>query len=229
MSHIENTIVARFEKAGEKFEVLVDPKKGYEYKIGTKKDFANVLVFDEVFKDANKGDRHTSAAIQKAFGTTDVETVAKKIIAQGELQLTTDQRRKLTDEKRLKVIDLMMRNCADPRTKAPHPRLRLENALDEARFHFDAFKSTEEQMKAAIEAIREIIPISMENVKIAVKVPAEFAAKCYGALREYGMAREEYGHDGSLLCVCEMPVGLQGEFFDKINKLTGGAVQTKKL
>ena len=32
-----------------------------------------------------------------------------------------------------------------------------------------------------------------------------------------------------LICVCEIPAGMQGEFFDKLNKMTGGSVQTKQL
>ncbi|HEV8290231.1 MAG TPA: ribosome assembly factor SBDS [Candidatus Norongarragalinales archaeon] len=229
MSAIQNTIIARYEKAGEKFEILVDPKLAYDYKTGVKKDLNNVLVFEEVFKDANKGDRQTTAAIQKAFHTTDIMEVAKQIFAHGELQLTTEQRRKALEEKRLKLVALIARNAIDPRAKTPHPPQRIEAALESARFHVDAFKPAEEQMNAAIEAIREIIPISLEKIKIAVKIPAEFAAKAYGALKEYGISKEEWLNDGSLACIVEMPAGIQGEFYDRLNKMTGGQVQTKQL
>jgi len=229
MSQIEHTIIARFEKAGEKFEILVDPKNGYDYKIGAKKDFSNVLLVDEIFKDANKGERQTASAIKKAFGTEDASEIAKKIIKDGDLQLTTDQRRKLLEDKRKKVIEMIARNCIDPRAKTPHPPIRIENALEQAKFHFDAFKSVEEQMEEAIEAIREIIPISMEKLKIAVKIPAEFANRAYGALKEYGISKEEFGNDGSLIAVCEIPAGIQGDFYNRLNKLTSGQVQTKVL
>ncbi|MFH1106284.1 MAG: ribosome assembly factor SBDS [Candidatus Micrarchaeota archaeon] len=229
MSQISNVLIARIEKGGERFEVLVDPKKGYDYKTGAKKDFENVLMSDEIFKDANKGERQNSAALKKAFGTEDQQAVARKIVEEGDLQLSTDQRRKLVEEKRLKVIEMIARNCVDPRTKTPHPPVRIENALEQARVHFDAFKSVEKQFDEAVEAIREIIPVSMEKIKVAVKVPAEHAARCYGLLKEYGIAREEYGQDGSLMCVCEMPAGLQSAFYERINKMTAGQVQTKVL
>ena len=229
MSGIENTIIARFEKNGEHFEILVDPKKSYEYKTGVKKEFDGVLAFDEVFKDSKKGERQTSTAIQKAFGTTDVAEIAKKIMHDGELQLTTDQRRKVIEEKRLKVIALIARNCVDPRSKAPHPPQRIEAALEQARFSVDAFKPAEEQMLVAIEKLREILPISMQKAKIAVKVPGQFAPKAYGMLKEYGLQKEEWGSDGSLFVVCEMPAGMQSEFFDRLNKITSGQTQTKVL
>lgn len=229
MPGIENMIIARLEKSGEKFELLADPKLAYEYKTGARKELLNVLVVEEVFSDAKKGERASASALKKVFGTTDVFEVARKIFAEGELQITTEQRRKLVEEKRAKLVCLIARNAVDPHTKAPHPPTRIEKALEEARFHVDAFKSAEEQVPAAIEAIRGIIPISVENARIAVKIPAQFAGRAFGLLKEYGLSREEWGNDGSLFCVCEFPAGLQGEFFDRLNKLTGGQAQTKSL
>ena len=166
---------------------------------------------------------------QKAFGTTDPVEVAKLIMRDGDLQLTTDQRRKVLEEKRLKIIALIARNCVDPRAKTPHPPQRIEAAMEQARISVDAFKPAEEQMLAIIEKLREIIPISMQQTKIAAKIPGQFAAKAYGALKEYGLQKEEWGNDGSLLIVCEMPAGMQSEFFDRLNKLTSGQAQTKVL
>jgi ribosome maturation protein SDO1 len=229
VSGIENTIVARFEKAGERFEILVDPKAGYEYKVGVRKTLDNVIVVDEVFSDARKGERAGAAAVKKVFGTNDFNEVARKIFADGELQITTEQRRKLVEEKRARIVALIARTAVDPRTHAPHPPQRIERAIEEARVHVDAFKSAEEQAPKIMEALREIIPISVENARIAVKLPAEHAARAYGLLKEFGMQREEWGNDGSLMCVCEFPAGLQGEFAEKINKLTAGQAQTKLL
>ncbi|MBI3587902.1 ribosome assembly factor SBDS [Candidatus Micrarchaeota archaeon] len=229
MPGIENTIVARLEKGGDRFELLVDPKLSYEYKTGAKKDLANVLLVDEVFKDAQRGERQSPSEIRKVFGTLEINEIARRIFSDGELQLTTDQRRKVLEEKRLKIIDLICRNCVDPRTKAPHPPARVEKALDEARFTPQAFKSAEEQMEDAIESIREIIPISMEKARIAVKVPGQYAPKCYGMLKEYGIRQEEWLSDGSLAAIVEMPAGITSQFFDRLNKLTGATAQTKSL
>lgn len=229
MTGIENTIIARLEKAGEKFEILVDPKLSYEYKTGVRKTLDNVLMVDEVFSDARKGERQNASSLKKAFGTTDVQEIARRIFADGELQLTTNQRRKLIEEKRARIVAIIARDAVDPRTKTPHPPARIEKALEEAGLNVDAFKSAEEQAVAAIEKIREIIPISLEKTKIAVKIPAEYAAKTFGLLKEYGMQREEWGKDGSLLCVCEFPAGMVGEFSDRLNKATAGQAQTKTL
>ena len=229
MSQIEGVLICRLEKGGEKFEILIDPKKGYDYKLGNRSDFSNVLMIDEVFKDANKGERHTSSSLKKAFHTEDMVEIAKIIMKEGDLQITTDQKRKLMEEKKAKIIELIARNAIDPRFKTPHPLIRIQKALEQVRFHFDAFKSPEEQMELAIESIRELIPISLEKMKIAIKIPAEFASRCYGALKEYGIKKEEYGNDGSLIAMIEIQAGIQGEVYDRLNKLTSGRVQTKVL
>ncbi|MFA4946277.1 MAG: ribosome assembly factor SBDS [Candidatus Micrarchaeia archaeon] len=229
MSGISNTITVRYEHAGEQFEVLVDPKLAYDYKTGVRKSWENVLVAEEVFKDANRGERQTAAALKKAFGPVSQAEACKLIFEKGELQLTTDQRRKALAEKKIRVVALIARVAVDPRTKAPHPVQRIENAIEEAGVHIDAFKPAEEQVARIIEELREIIPISTEESKVEVIVPAECAGRCYGMLKEYGISGEEWRGDGSLRCVCAFPAGLQGEFYNKLNKMTSGNAQTKLL
>lgn len=229
MSGIENTLICRLEKDGEHFEILVNPKNAYDVKTGVKKDFSNVLAFDEIFEDANKGERQKGSALKKAFGTEDVQAVARQIFQEGELQLTTEMRRKAVAEKWARIIALIAANVVDPRTKAPHPPNRIEKALEEARFHVDAFKHAEDQMEDAIESIREILPISLEKMRLAVRVPGEFAPKAYGMLKEFGIEKEEWAGDGSLIVVVSFPAGIQGEFYDRLNRLTGGQSQTKKM
>ncbi len=229
MSGIENTIIARYERDGQRFEVLVDPEKGYDYKTGATKDFNGVLVFDEVFKDANKGERQSEDALKKAFGTFEPRKAAKLVLEKGELQLTTDQRRKATEKKRARVISTIAKNCVNPQTKSPHPPQRIENAFEQLKIKIDPMKGVEEQLPGIIEKLREILPISTDELRVAITVPAQYAAKCYGVLKEYGLAEEEWTSTGSLKGTCHFPAGMQGEFYDKVNKATGGNVQTSVL
>ena len=91
MATLDKAIVAHLDSHGERFELLVDSDLAYAYKTGKKTDLINVLVVEEVFKNAKKGERHKSDAIKKAFGTEDIFEVAKKILKDGEIQLTTEQ------------------------------------------------------------------------------------------------------------------------------------------
>jgi len=227
MTSLDNSITAHMEISGERFEVMVDPDLALAYRLGQKKELNNVLIVEEVFKNFRKGERHTTSSLQKAFGTTDVFAIAERIVKNGELALTTEQKRKMLEEKRKQIVAILMRECIDPRTGAPHTQLRLEQSMDAARVHIDGFKDAASQIEDVMKALRPIIPLKVERVRVAVKVPPEHAQRVYGTLKGYGIQKEEWARDGSLIVVLEMPAGMQGEFYDKINRATAGAAETK--
>jgi len=229
MTSLEDAVIARYEHAGEHFEIFVDPDRAQAYKAGAKKDLEGVLAAFEVFKDARKGDRPNEASVKKAFGTNDINQIADIILRKGELAYTTEQRHKMLAERTKQIVAIIARESMDPRTNAPHPPKRIENALEQAKVHIDPLKRAEEQVDTVIQALRPIIPIKIARVQIAVKIPPEFAPKAYGLLKEYSISREEWQKDGSLIALVEMPAGVQGEFYDRVNKLTSGKVETKLL
>jgi ribosome maturation protein SDO1 len=221
---------ARITKSGEKFEVLVKPEPALDYKMGKPTPISQMLVIDEIYTDASKGTHASDEKLQKAFGTTDPVAVAEDIMKHGELQLTTEQRRQLVDDKRKQIVAFVSRNCIDPRTGTPHPPLRIEQAFNQIRLVIDPFKPAEEQAKAVIEELRTLLPIKIDKMKVAVKVFPEHAAKAYGSIKGFGtITKEEWQADGSLVALVEMPAGLYGSFIDRLGKLTQGTVQTKVL
>ncbi len=229
MVSLDNAIIASYDREGKHFELYVDPKNTYLYLDGGKKDLKNILVVDEVYEDAKKAERAKSSEIQKAFGTTDIMEILEIALRKGSVQLTTEQRKKKVEEKRKKIIDMICREAIDVRTKAPIPPIRIENAMEEVRFHVDPFKEPKEQMDELIKKLRPLIPIKFEKMQIAVKIPPEYSHRAYGTLKMYGIKKEQWLKDGYLVVVVEIPAGMQGEFLDKMNKLTAGQVETKKI
>jgi len=230
MVRLEDAIVARYEHSGHRFEILVDPNIIDDVKAGKVENVVDYLVIDEIFKDAHKGDRASEELIKEVFGTTDVNEVAKKIIIHGQVQLTTEQRRKMLEEKKKRIVMEISRNAINPQTGAPHPPQRIELAMEEAKVHIDPLKSVEEQIPIVLKAIRPLIPIRFEKVKIAIKVSGDMYGKIYGDLTRMGtIVQEEWQRDGSWIGVVEIPAGMQGEFFDVLNKKTHGNIQTKIL
>ena len=168
--------------------------------------------------------------MSQIFQTTEVEEVAKQIIKKGEIQLTSEYKEQLRENKRKQIINIIHRNCVDPTTHAPHPPQRIENALEEAKFHVDEFASVEKQVQDVLKKLKPIIPIKFEIKEIAIKVPSEFGAKAYPIVTQFGkILKDEWLKDGSWAVVIEIPGGLEEEFYDKINKLTHGDVESKVL
>ncbi len=230
MVKLEDAIIARYEHKGHRFEIMVDPDAIDDIKSGKIKNVVDFMVIDEIFKDAKKGERAGEEAIKEVFGIEDVNEVAREIILKGQVQLTTEQRRKMLEEKKKRIIMEIARNAINPQTKTPHPPKRIELAMEEAKVHIDPLKSVEEQIPMVLKAIRPIIPIKFEKIKVAVKVSGENYGKVYGEISKIGtILQEEWEKDGSWICVVEIPAGIQAEFFDILNKKTRGNIQTKIL
>ncbi|HKZ98963.1 MAG TPA: ribosome assembly factor SBDS [Thermoplasmata archaeon] len=223
-------VIARVEKAGEKFEVLVRPDAVSRVRDGKDVDLLAELAVDQVFRDAHKGSKASEEKMAEIFGTTEPLAVAKQIILKGEIQLTTEQRREMQEAKRKQIVQYIAANAINPQTGTPHPPARIEIAMEEAKVHVDPFKGLEEQVKEVLDALRPLIPIRFEKVRIAVKLGAEDSAKCYGDIKAFGsLLKEEWLGSGAWVGVVEMPAGLQTDFLERLNSKTKGNVEIRIL
>ena len=230
MVNVDDAVIARLESYGERFEILVDAELAADYKRGQDIAIEDVLAVEEVFKDAHKADKASEEAMEKAFETTDALEVADKIIKKGNIQITANQKRKMQEEKTKQVIAQIAREAINPQTKLPHPPQRIQKAMEEAKVHIDPMKSVEEQIEPTVKAILTKIPIRIEIVKIAAKIPGTYAGKAYSTITQYGkLEKEEWMNDGSWIGVIEIPGGLQDEFYTALSGLTHGEVETKLI
>ncbi|MFZ0184740.1 MAG: ribosome assembly factor SBDS [Nitrosotalea sp.] len=215
--------VVRFSVEGEKFEILVKPDPALEFKIGKRKDISGVLISDEIYTDSNKGTRASTEKLMKAFKTTDSNVIATIMLEKGELNLTTDQRRKMVSEKRKQIVDFIAKSYVDPRSHLPHPPLRIEQAMDDARVSVDPFRNTDEQIKEIIEQLRSIIPLKSENMLLEILVPAQFAAQSYSVLKSFGtLKKEEWQSNGGLKVILDIPAAARANVMDRLGSVTKG-------
>ena len=221
------TIVAKYLVNGDSFEIFVNSDLAYDFITGKIQNPMTAVEVEEIFMDANKGERQSQDKVQKAFGTTDIVKVCEAILKKGNVPITTEQRNKLIAEKRKQIVAIIARNAIDPRTNTPHPPQRIENAINDAKVTIEPFKNANEQVDAVVKKISMALPIKFASVRIEVRLSAMDANRCYGTLKQYGMKSENWLSDGSLSVVVEFPAGMQGEFFEKINNLTHGNAITK--
>ena len=229
MIDINKAVIARLKKGGENFEVLVDCDKAIEFKSGNV-ELEDALASDKVYKDAKKVERAPEKEMYKLFDTEDNKEIIALILKKGEIQLTVEHKNRLREEKRKKIINLIHRNAVDSKTGLPHPPNRIEKAITEARVNVDEFKSAEAQIENVLEKIRGILPIKFVVKEVEIMIPAKFSSSSYGVVKQFGkILNEKWGNDGSLILVVEIPGGLQDEFFDKLNNLTHGEVESKVI
>lgn len=230
MVNVDNAIIARLKTSGQNFEILVDCNNALAVREGKNVDLHDVLAAMRIFSDAKKGLEASEHAMKQIFGTSDVEDVAKTIIHKGEIQLTQEYRESLREEKRKQIISIIHRNGVDPKTHLPHPPQRIENAFIEAKVHVDEFRPVQEQVQEALKKLRPILPIKFETKEIAIKLPPEFAPKCYAIVKQFGtILREEWQSNGNWIAVVELPGGMESDFYDRLNKICHGNLEAKVL
>ena len=226
----EKFTIARLTRENEHFEILVKPQKALDYRNGKIAGVTEALAAETIFSDANKGTRAPEEALRKAFKTTDALKIADEILKKGQLQLTTEQRRKMVEDKRKQIVDFISRQAVDPKTNLPHPPMRIENAMEQIRYPIDPYKPVEEQARDIIKLLRPILPLKVEQLQIAVTIPTTFAVRAYGAIKAFGtIKREEWRGDGSWYGVLEMPAGSYASFLNKLGDVTKGSGEAKVI
>lgn len=222
--------VVKYSFEGEKFEILVKPDPALDYKLGKKKDLSSVLVSDDIYTDSSKGTKPSMEKLLKAFNTDDSAEIAKKILEKGDLNLTTEQRRKMVEEKKKQIVEFISKTYVDPRTHLPHPPLRIEQAMKDARVSVDPQKSMDEQVKDIVEKLRSIIPLKSENLSLEIIIPAQFASQSYAVLKSVGsLKKEEWQNNGSLKAILEIPAGARPHVIDRLGSITKGSATVEVM
>jgi ribosome maturation protein SDO1 len=230
MIPLDHAVVARLESHGDRFEILVDPDMAQKIREGVEVRVEDVVAAEFIYENSAHVEKASEESLMKVFKTTDFETIARIIIEKGEIHLTSEQRKQRSEEKRRQVITYIARNAINPQTNLPHPRQRIELALEEIRISFDPFKSVDVLVKEVVKALRPILPIKFAERRYAVKLSPDYAARGYGEIAGSSMVtmeRDEWQADGSWICIAKIPAGLQEEFFSLVNRVSKGDAEVR--
>ena len=134
----------------------------------------------------------------------------------------------MVEDKKRQIIDFISRQAVDPKTNLPHPPLRIENAMDQIRYSIDPYKPVEEQAKDIVKLLRPILPLKVEQITVAIKIPTQYAARAYGAIKIFGVIkREEWRSDGSWFGELELPASTYASLLNKLGDVTKGNGEAK--
>jgi len=212
------------------FEILVEPEPAKKARFeGQSFDMPRLLFVQEIFKDIDQGEKASPKELEAEFGTKQVMDAAEEIFEKGDMQLTTDQKAKMREEKRQQIISMISRRAQNPKTGNPHPPQRVENALEEAGFNVDEMEDIEPQFKDAVEAIRPIIPVSLEEKTVAVKVPSDAGGKAYNVIQEKAEVIEEQWGNEYFYAKIRVPAGVLTDLMEELQKMTSGNSEVEDL
>lgn len=215
-------------KVGSKFfEIMVDVEQAIKLRRGMPVNIQNVLVVDGVFTNIKTGAKPSGADLMAAFQTEDLLKIAERIVKKGEIEIPQEFRDQEQENKRKKIIDFFVRNAVDARTSRPFTPQQIESALGQAGVNLDN-KPFEQLISIATEALAKILPLKIETKKLAITIPVLYTGKAYGVVNEY-KEKEDWLANGDLRVIVNIPVGLQSEFYDKLNSITHGAALSEEL
>jgi len=228
MVSLDDAVLARLEKGGKRYEALVDPDLVEQWKEdSTDINLDDFMAMDEIFHDARAGERPTEDALMKAFETLDVASILRIILTKGSIQLTTAQRKARVENMRQQIIHHIHSQAIDPKSKSPHPRTRIELALEESKYSVDPFKRLEDQVKDAIAKLKPLIPLSFESVRLAFRIPGSAYGSVSQILRTH-QQKEGWLENGDWACVVEIPAGMKGDLIGQVLKRANNA-EVKEL
>jgi len=218
----------RYDK-GNVFEILVEPDPAKKAKLeGDSFDMPRLMFVQEIFTDADKGKRASPSQIDAEFGTKQVMEAAQEIFEKGDMQLTTDQKAEIREDKYKQVVNMIARRVQNPKTGNPHPPQRVENALEEAGFNADAFEPVEDQFQNAIDMIRPIIPVSLDEKTVVLQIPNDESGKAYDKIQSQAeVEKEEWGNE-YFYAKITLPAGVFSELLEELQEMTSGKTQVKE-
>ena len=218
-------VTARIKAKGKHFEIEVDLDEALKVKAG-KGDIMSAIAFPRIFMDLKKGTAAKESDLIEAFGTKEPYEVAKKIIISGEVQKTQEFRDAEKENKIKRVVDLLLRNAVDQNGR-PYTEERIKRAIGESHYTFDS-RAPEQQLPDLLSKLEKVIPIKIETKRVKLVIPAQYTGQAYGLLKDYKES-EEWLANGSLQVILNIPSGMQLDFYDKLNGITHGAVQSEEL
>ncbi len=208
---------------GKDFEILVDPDLAKEAKLeGKEYEIQRLLFVQEVFTDASAGERASADELESEFNTKQIMEAAKEVFEKGEMQLTTDQKAEMREEKYKQVVNMIARRVQNPQTGNPHPPKRIENALEEAGFNIQAMDDVEDKFDEAVDQLKPIIPVSLEEKTMAVKIPNDKTGKAYDLLQQKTDLEEEKWGNEYFYAKMTLPAGILEELMRDIQEATDG-------
>ena len=218
-------VTARTKVKGKHFEVHVDLDEALKVKAG-KGDILSALDTPSVYTDIKKGHVAPQKDLIDAFGTSDVYEIAKKIIMTGEVQKTQEFRDAERENRIKQVINLLLKNAVDQNGR-PYTEERLRRAIEEVHYSIDN-RPAEQQLPLLLEKLKAVLPIRIETKRIRLVIPANFTGHVYGLLKDYKES-EDWLANGDLSTIINIPAGMQIDFYEKLNTVTHGAIQSQEV
>lgn len=167
---LTNVAVVRYKKMGKRFEVACYKNTVVNWRNGVEKDLNEVVQTTTIFANVSKGVLAKHEDMQAVFGTTDEDAICRRILADGDLQVSDKERKVQYDALFKDVASVLVQKCVNPETNRPYTGTMLERALRDAHFAVDPKRSAKQQALEALPVLQAVIPLRRANMRLRIQV-----------------------------------------------------------
>jgi len=129
------------------------------------------------------------------------------------MQLSTEERKDMVEQKRNEIINYFHKYYLDPKTKKPHPVTRIESALSQIKVRIDPDIPVDKQVLEISKKLIEVIPIKRSEMEATIAVPHQWIGQVQGIIKKYcTITSDKYTDVG-----CEYGVAFVPGDYDIIN------------
>lgn len=189
------TQIVKIKVGKNKFEVITNRGTVTAFR-ENRCEFHEVLASDTVFKDVKKGDIAAEETVKGVFSDfeDDMQRILQHIIMNGDLEKSAEERKAEVKEKRQAMIYFINKNYCDPKTKLPHPSVRIENCMKECKIRVDPIKNHEKQAEDAVKKMRGKLAFEkIIQISGSISIPLEYSGTCSNIVRSFGCSNESWG------------------------------------
>eukprot|EP01107_Rhizomastix_libera_P011451 TRINITY_DN288_c3_g1_i1.p1 TRINITY_DN288_c3_g1~~TRINITY_DN288_c3_g1_i1.p1 ORF type:complete len:258 (-),score=63.44 TRINITY_DN288_c3_g1_i1:90-863(-) len=206
------------------FEVLCKVGTALKYRDG-KLGIDNTLISDDIFTHAQKGEKAKASDLQAAFGTEKIADCIKTIMDKGEIQLSTEERKEMQQQKLNEVVNYIHKYYSDPKTKTSIPVTRIQNALETLKFHADPDLPVDRQLPDILKRLPEVLPCSKQEFTGIFIIPSHLMGQAGGVLKKHcNIQSEKFDGDNCRVRVSFVPGDYDPLMMD-VNRATKGEAQ----
>lgn len=166
---LTNVSIVRLMKTGKRFEIACYCNKVESYRKGIETDMTEVMQSEFVFTNVSKGAFASSKELKKAFGTDDILSVQRVILADGELQLTAKERQAHTESTFRDIATIISEKCVNPTNSRPYIVSTILSALrDDLKYGLIPGRSAKQQSLDLIKKLQAVIPIARAKMLVRI-------------------------------------------------------------
>jgi len=213
--------LVRYKQGKNNFELMVVPGTATKYRKG-EIGLDAVLVSDVIFKNQSNGDRANAQDLVNSFGTENVQECIVTILQKGEIQLTAAERKEKVDKKKREIVNYVHKYYVDPKTKTPHPVMRIEAAMEELKFRVDGDVPAERQVQEFIRKLPDVLPIKKCEIIGQLSIPHAHMGSVGGVISQYvKITNERWNNEGCVMEVSLVP-GDYDALLAELHRITRG-------